>query len=70
MRKMRLVASMTICLRLTKKQKSGRQARRCLMSRNVIGEQVLREGLKESLRNLYSEKVDLESIFSALLEIG
>lgn len=69
MRKTRLVASMTICLRLTKEQKSGRQARRCLMSCNGIGEEVLREGLKESLRSLYNEKVDLKSIFSAFLEI-
>ncbi|KAG9966977.1 hypothetical protein KCU61_g309, partial [Aureobasidium melanogenum] len=49
---------------------SRRQARRCLMSCNVVGEQVLREGLQESLRNLYDEKVDLESIFSAFLEIS
>jgi hypothetical protein len=39
------------------------------MSCNGIGEEVLREGLKESLRSLYNEKVDLKSIFSAFLEI-
>lgn len=57
---------MTAFLRLTKNQKDARRAGKCVIGCGLLADKYrarFREGLKESLRNLLDEKVDLKSIF-------